>query len=130
MSRRTWVCAGEAACGTTSQRSDVPVQRQWSGLSAAESRLRSLRDQMGSYERGPRSSENMLLPLSHSHATRSSNSNQLRGSAANDSEPDQPGGYLILQARKLPAGLPVAVFLRHGPQYTRSEHVVSSEGCR
>ena len=36
MSRRTWVCAGEAACGTTRQRSDVTVQRPSSELSTAE----------------------------------------------------------------------------------------------
>ena len=54
MSRRIWVCAGEAACGTTSQRSDVTVQRPWSGLSTAESRLRSLRDRSRTSTVAPR----------------------------------------------------------------------------
>src|SRR5213078_1585810 len=126
-SRPIWVCAGEAACGTTSQRSDVTVQRPWSGVSAAKSRRRSLRDRSRSHDR---SSENMLLPPYHNRVTSSGNSNQLRGSAANDSKPDQLGGYLILRAKKLPAALPGAVFLPLEPQCTTSERVASSEGCR
>src|SRR5512133_766810 len=127
MSRLTWVFAGEAACGTRSQRSDVTVQRPWSGLSAAESRLRSLRDRSRNHDR---SSENMLLPPYHNHVTSSGNSNQHRRSAANDLERDQPGGYLTLRAKKMPGGLPGAVFWPLEPQCTTSERVASSEGCR
>src|SRR5882724_9546815 len=127
MSRRIWGCAGEAACGTTSQRSDVTVQRPSSGLSTAESRLRSLRDRSRSHDR---SSENILLPPYRNHVTSSGNSNQPRRSAANDSVPDRPGGYLILRAKKLPGGLPGAVFLKLEPQCTTFERVASSEGCR
>src|ERR1051326_2899078 len=117
MSRRTWVCAGEAACGTTSQRSDASVQRPSSALSTAESRLRFLHDRRYNYHD---SSENKLLPPYHNHVMRSNNSNQLHGSVANDSEPDRPGEYLISQAKKVPGEPPGAVFLRLGPQCTMS----------
>src|SRR4029453_5418057 len=127
MSRRTWVCAGAAAFGTTSQRSDAIVQRPSSALSIAEARLRSLRDRSHNYLD---SSVNTLLPPYHNHVMRSNNSNQLRGSAANDSEQDRLGGYLISRAKKAPYGLPGAVFLRLEPQYTMSERVVSLKGYR
>src|SRR6266850_3976532 len=126
MSRRTWVCAGEAACGTTSQKSDVTVQPPRSGLST-QSRLRFLHDRSRSCDR---SSENTLLPPYHNHVKRNSNSNQPRGSVAIDSEPDQLDEYLISRAKRVPAGPPGAVFFPLEPQRTRSERVASSEGCR
>src|SRR5205823_11791658 len=113
--------------GTATESSDDDVQTAWSGVSAAKFRLRSVRDRSRSHNRR---SENMLLPPYHTHVTSSGNSNHPRRSAANDSKPDQLGGYLILRAKKLPAVLPGAVFSLLEPQCTTSERVASSEGCR
>src|SRR5215468_171902 len=120
MSRPISVCAGEAACGTTSQRSNVTVPSPCSGRSTVESKLRYLRDRSRNYDRR---FENTLLPPYHNHVRSSGNSSQPRGFAAGDLEPDQPAGYLISRARKLPGGLPGAVFLPLEPRCTTFEHM-------
>src|ERR1043166_7798316 len=98
LSRLIWVCAGEAACGPTGQKSYVTGQRPWSGLTTAESRPRYLRGPAWIGD-GSCSRENMLLHLFHNHAKRNNNNSRLRDCAATDSRPDRPDEFLTLPVR-------------------------------
>ena len=122
MWRLIWGSAGEAACGTGGENSGVTGQRSQSELSTPETILRYLRARIWTCDRD---CENTLLLLHRNHAKSNGNSNQLHRSVAIDSEPDQPGEFLISPAKKVPGGPPGAVFLRLEPQCTMSGHVGS-----